>query len=145
MASLESGQMRQWALRGAEARLLEIANEAEAIHRTFPELRGRRNGTPSAAPNGGAPASQGRGRPRGRRMSADARRRISEAQKVRWAKQKGEAPVDAVASAAPPAKTAKRGRRAGGARKRSVAARKRMSDAQKKRWAKQKAGRKTAA
>jgi hypothetical protein len=138
MASLEQGQMRQWALRGAEARLLEISNEAEAIHRTFPELRGRRNGASSTETNGAAPPSQGRGRPRGRRtMSADARRRISEAQKARWAKQKGEALVDAASKAAPPAKAAKRGRRRRGARKMSAAARKRISDAQKARWAKQ--------
>jgi hypothetical protein len=137
MADTESSQLRQWALRGAEARLLEISTEAEAIHRTFPELRGRRNGTPSAAAHGAAPASQRRGRPRGRRMSAEARRRISEAQKARWAKQKGEAPGDAGAKTLQPAKAAKRGRRRGGPRKMSPAARKRISDAQKKRWAKQ--------
>ena len=80
-------------------------------------------------------------------MSAEARKRISDAQKARWAKQRGEAPrrdavpTEAVAVAAP----AKRGRRGvrkrvakGGRRKMSVAARKRISEAQKARWAKQK-------
>jgi len=146
MASLESGQMREWALRGAEQRLLEIANEAEAIHRTFPELRGRRNGTHTAGANGTTSPALGRGRRGGRRtMSADARRRISEAQKARWAKQKGEAPAETTTKVAPPEKAAKRGRRRGGARKMSAAARKRISDAQKKRWATQKAGKRTAA
>jgi hypothetical protein len=73
-------------------------------------------------------------------MSAEARRRISDAQKARWAKQKGEAPITEVAPAE--AVAAKRGSRAvrkgvakRGPRKMSAAARKRISDAQKKRWA----------
>jgi hypothetical protein len=144
MASLEMGQMRQWALRGAEARLLEIANEAAAIHRTFPELRGRRNGASSTGANGAETTSKGRGRPRGRRtMSADARRRISEAQKARWAKQRARTQAEGAAEASQPAKAARKGRRS--ARKMSVAARKRISDAQKKRWAKQRSAKGKAA
>jgi len=75
-------------------------------------------------------------------MSAEARQRISDAQKARWAKQKGEipspvaAPVEAVAGKA---KRGPRGVKTGaakrGRRRMSAAARKRISDAQKKRWA----------
>jgi hypothetical protein len=77
-------------------------------------------------------------------MSAEARRRISEAQKARWAKQKGEAPSTEAARAEATAVVAKakrggRGVRKGAAkrarREMSSAARKRISDAQKKRWA----------
>ena len=73
-------------------------------------------------------------------MSAEARKRISDAQKARWAKQKGEAPSTAPAEAvAANAKRGGRGVRRGaakrGRRKMSAAARKRISDAQKKRWA----------
>ena len=77
-------------------------------------------------------------------MSAEARKRISDAQKARWAKQKGEASktVAAPAEATTVAAKAKRGGRGvrkgaakRGRRKMSSAARKRISDAQKKRWA----------
>ena len=81
---------------GAEARLLQISEEAAAIYRAFPELRR----------GGGTGAGRGRGRGRGRaqaaaadagggetaqprkkqRLSAAARKRISDAQKRRWAK-----------------------------------------------------------
>ena len=83
-------------------------------------------------------------------MSAAARKRISDAQKARWAKQRGEAPGAEAAPAEATAGAAKvkrggRGVRKGaakrGRRKMSAAARKRISDAQKKRWA---AKRKTA-
>ena len=77
-------------------------------------------------------------------MSAEARQRISDAQKARWAKQKGEAPSTEAAPAEATAVVAKtkrggRGARKGAAkrarREMSSAARKRISDAQKKRWA----------
>ena len=88
--------VRRWAVMGAEARLLQISEEAAAIYRAFPELR-----------KGGGQAISGRGRGRGRgrakaaaaaveggtaqprkkrRLSAAARKRISDAQKRRWAK-----------------------------------------------------------
>jgi hypothetical protein len=84
--------MRAWALIGAEQRLVQLAEEAAAIHRVFPELRrtGRGRGRPAAADTTEQPAGAGGGRTRRRRrrMSADARRRISEAQKARWARQR---------------------------------------------------------
>ena len=92
------------------------------------------------------PAASTRRR-RKRTMSADARKRISAAQKARWAKQRGEAPSPEAtpAQATAVAAKAKRGGRRvrkgaakRGRRKMSAAARKRISAAQKARWAKQK-------
>ena len=95
--------LRAYAVIGAEQRLLQIAEEARAIFRAFPELRapnrgfGARRGGESPFPwrqdgvAGGGDVGNGRKRKRkGRRrkMSAAARKRISEAQKARWAKQK---------------------------------------------------------
>lgn len=106
-----TSELRRYAVIGAEQRLLQISAEAQAIYRTFPELR-RRGRRVAATADGGVLSSafdpgehvpspsedgtrgrkgRGPGRPRKRRtMSADARRRISEAQKARWAKQKAE-------------------------------------------------------
>jgi len=80
---------------GAEARLLQISEEAAAIYRAFPELRrgggagpgrgrGRGRGrAQAAAADAGSEAAQPRKK---RRLSAAARKRISDAQKRRWAK-----------------------------------------------------------
>ena len=84
-----------------------------------------------------------------RTMSPEARKRISDAQKARWAKQRGEAKAAETSSAGAAVtvkdrRTAKRIRQRAakrGSRKMSAAARKRISQAQKKRWA---AKRKTA-
>ena len=143
MAELESAQVRQWAVKGAEQRLLEIAAEAAAIYQTFPELRerggnqaGKRGAETAAAPAGG------RGRAN---MSAAQRKAVSERMRKYWAARR-EGTVGGTSSG-----TAKRGRGGAGAakgnspqaaasgrrgpRKMSAAARKRISDAQKKRWA----------
>ncbi len=122
MAEFDQEQLRKWAISGAEQRLLEIASEAAAIYRAFPELRERATGE-------GAPAS-GRGARAGRAakrsgMSAARRQAVSERMKRYWAGRRGGA-----SGGGAPAAT--RGRR-----KLSAAARKRISDAQKKRWAAQ--------
>jgi hypothetical protein len=86
--------LRPYAVIGAEQRLLQIAEEARAIFRAFPELRAPNRGFD--ARSGGEQAAEGgelvgKLRKRKRRkskMSAAARKRISEAQKARWAKQK---------------------------------------------------------
>ena len=92
--------LRPYAVIGAEQRLLQIAEEARAIFRAFPELRapnrgfGARGGGESPFPwepqaaEGGGPSNGESARRRRRKMSAAARKRISEAQKARWAKQK---------------------------------------------------------
>jgi hypothetical protein len=78
-----------------------------------------------------------------RTMSAEARKRISDAQKARWAAQRGGASGASDSAEGGPAGTRKRRPAKNpqahaanrGPRKRSAAARKRMSEAQKKRWA----------
>jgi hypothetical protein len=77
---MDRSDLRGWALKGAEQRLVEIAAEAAAIYRAFPELRDREN---TDVPNTPAPAPA---RKRRRfRMSAEAKARIAEAQRKRWA------------------------------------------------------------
>jgi hypothetical protein len=89
MAKRADNEMRQWALKGAEQRLFEIAQEAAAIHAAFPELReGRKGGIASRRGAAMAVTSAAPTRRRGRKRSAEARKRMSEAQKARWAKRK---------------------------------------------------------
>ena len=89
--------VRRWAVMGAEARLLQISEEAAAIYRAFPELRrgggqaisgrGRGRGRGRAKAAAAAAVEGGTAQPRKkRRLSAAARKRISDAQKRRWAK-----------------------------------------------------------
>jgi hypothetical protein len=87
VATERKSSIRQWALIGAEQRLVQLAEEAAAIHRAFPELR-QRGGGGGHLPGPFAKPGHGSARRRKRTMSADARRRISEAQKARWARQK---------------------------------------------------------
>jgi hypothetical protein len=84
VAKERNSSIRRWALIGAEQRLVQLAEEAAAIHRAFPELRQRGGGGQLS----GAKPGRGRRRRKKRTMSADARRRISEAQKARWARQR---------------------------------------------------------
>jgi hypothetical protein len=85
--------MRQYAVVGAEQRLLELAEEAATIFAMFPELRapGRGFMAKSGPQRAGTAAADAAPvtRRRRRKMSAEGRKRISEAQKARWAKQKG--------------------------------------------------------
>ena len=90
--------LRPYAVIGAEQRLLQIAEEARAIFKAFPELRapnrgfGARKESESPfpwSPQTSTATGDGRKRKRRRRkMSPAARKRISEAQKARWAKLK---------------------------------------------------------
>ena len=79
--------LRRWAMVGAKQRLMEIANEQKAIFAAFPELRGRGRSVEPSLVNGAEPRTPKPIRRR-RKMSAAARKRISEAQKARWARQK---------------------------------------------------------
>ena len=143
MAEFDRAQLRQWAVRGAEQRLQEIAAEAAAIHRAFPELRDRGVRRAVAA----TIVAAARGRRRGRaNMSAAQRKAVSERMRNNWAARRESAggatsagsakSAAAKPAAAKPAKTAA-AKRTRGPRKMSAAARKRISDAQKKRWAEQ--------
>ena len=70
--------LERWALIGARERLAQLATEAAAIYKAFPQLRTHAIGFGTRA--GGT-------RTRGT-LSAEGRKRISDAQKARWAKLK---------------------------------------------------------
>ena len=80
MAKRAKSDIRRWALIGAEQRLQQLAQEMAAIRAAFPELRRGRAGAGAAGARGGK-----------RRLSAEARKRISDAQKARWAKHRANA------------------------------------------------------
>jgi hypothetical protein len=86
MARQQNSDLRRWALLGAEQRLLELAAEAATIHSAFPELRQRPGSEGRPGRSDGNEGPHGRRKGRKRKMSAEARKRISEAQKARWAK-----------------------------------------------------------
>lgn len=82
--------LHMYARLGATARLEQIHREEVAIYGEFPDLRGRGrvDGTGAVsfrAPNGRAAAKSTTGPRRRRKLSAAARKRISDAQKRRWA------------------------------------------------------------
>jgi hypothetical protein len=82
---MNKSEMQSWALKGAEQRLVELADEARAIFATFPELRKQGRGF-DANRGRAVTATVVKSRKRSRRrMSAAARKRISLAQKRRWA------------------------------------------------------------
>jgi len=96
--------IRQWAALGAAQRLSQILEEQAAIYRAFPELRGARGkgrrggitlapeiGAASDAASGDAESEQTPRRRRRRHLSPEARKRISDAQKARWAKHRATA------------------------------------------------------
>jgi len=132
MPQFDQEQLRKWAVSGAEQRLLEIATEAAAIYKAFPELRDRGTESPAAeAPGPGAAAASRRA---GRKMSTANRRAVSDRMKKYWAARRGGTAGAATRTTKTSSRTAARSA-ASGPRKLSPAARKRISDAQKKRWA----------
>jgi hypothetical protein len=162
-------ELRRYAILGAEARLLAIAEEAAAIYRVFPELR-QRNGKGGILA-GDKPSRERKrnpvrgGQPGTRRrspMSAAQRKAVGERMRRYWATRRGEMKPPQTAegngSQQPVARTATSARgvtkaagrpsrapetstRQRGGRRLSAAARKRISDAQKARWAKRKRAR----
>jgi hypothetical protein len=76
--------LREWAVKGAEQRLVELAEEARAIFAAFSELRKPGRGF-DVNRGRAAPLIQVESRKRRRRMSAAARKKVSLAQKKRWA------------------------------------------------------------
>ncbi len=86
-APKHSSHILELARKGAEHRYEELKAEIAALVKSFPHLSGRRRRT--TIDMSAEPAAMIDGRPRKRRkMSAAARRKISLAQKRRWAKQK---------------------------------------------------------
>lgn len=86
---MAKSELRVWAVKGAEQRLVELAEEAKAIFAAFPELRGRGDGVTGQGQPGRAAsaATEREAKPtrKRRKRSAEARKRMSEAQKARWA------------------------------------------------------------
>ncbi len=125
---LKSAEMIGWAIGGLEReiaatreRLANLTAQAAALRAKLPS-GARGTSTVSSEPE---PVTAGKsgGRRRGK-MSAEARRRISEMMTKRWADYRKAAGSD---TSAAPARKRKR--------RLSAEARKRISDAQKKRWA----------
>jgi hypothetical protein len=91
----QTAEFRQWALVGAQAAIEKMQAEIQRIHTAFPELSGRdtvtrrRRGRPVKV-DFGVEASdfQVGTAKRKRTMSAEARKRIGDAQRARWAKQR---------------------------------------------------------
>ena len=72
--------LREWAVKGAEQRLVELAEEARAIFAAFPELRGRGRGFEVGRGRKANTASIVPNKRRRKGMSATARRKIALAQ-----------------------------------------------------------------
>lgn len=135
-------EVRTWAVKGAEQRLAEIAEEARAIFRHFPELRSRARGFESHDMFDRAPADQetkARG-PHRRKMSAAGRQAVAERMKRYWAERRAGNGSGQPASAG--RKAARRSPK-GGRRAMSAEARKRISEAQKARWVKHRTAKET--
>jgi len=84
LADLSKEQLRQLAAMGAQARLEELRSEEAAIRQAFPEL-GRKSSSlqvVAAAADVSAPAAKRS------RMSAAARRAVSERMKKYWAERR---------------------------------------------------------
>jgi hypothetical protein len=124
---LKSAEMIGWAIGGLEReiastreRLANLTAQANALRAKIP-AGSRGASATAAAPDNAVESSRG-GR---RKMSAEARRRISEMMTKRWAERRGARGGEGGAAA--PGRKRKR--------RMSAEARKRISDAQKKRWA----------
>ena len=91
---LRSAELIGWALGGIEREIVETRNRLASLTAQAAQLRNRvgqkafRTGTvPAPAATGEVPAATGRKRRR-RKMSPEARKRISEMMKKRWAERK---------------------------------------------------------
>ena len=154
--TLKDSDFRRYALLGAEARLLQIGQEAASIYQAFPELR-KQGGTPGSRERTPETATAAAGRTRRRsRMTPEQREAVRERMKRYWAQRRSSsattqgagsgsqsASTGSAVTAAGGARKSQSARRksaraGGGPRKMSAAARKRISDAQKARWAKRK-------
>jgi len=80
ISQLAQGDLRKYAVLGAEARLLQLAEEAAAIYRAFPELRDREVTQPSKATSNGRQT-----RRRRRTMTAAERKAVSARMRKYWA------------------------------------------------------------
>jgi hypothetical protein len=83
---MAKADLREWAVKGAEQRLVELAEEARTIFAAFPELRGRGRGFDFQGGRRVTTALVPGKRIRKKKMSVAARQKIALAQKKRWAK-----------------------------------------------------------
>jgi hypothetical protein len=84
-----SSHVLDMARKGAEHRYQELKEELASLVKNFPHLAGRVVSRGAAAISAGGKAAMAELTPRKRsKMSAKARKAISDAQKARWAKQK---------------------------------------------------------
>lgn len=114
-------------------RAVAIAEQIQTLEADLASILGDKVSPPAPA-SAKAPAKKA---PRGKRtLSPEARERIAEAQRARWAKSKGAA-ASAPAAAAKPAAKVKGKKKS--KRKISPEAREKMAAAAKRRWAKVKA------
>ena len=109
-------ELARYALQGIEAAIEKLQRQAAELRRSAGKVTARGNDRGDFARRAAAPMPSGADLagltgPRKRTMSADARRRISEAQKKRWAKQK---------AAGSPAAGTPRGRKPAGTPRRKV-------------------------
>jgi hypothetical protein len=82
---MNKSDVRSWAMKGAEERLVELADEARAIFATFPELRDQGRGFDANRGRVVTPTLvKARKRSR-RRMSAAQRKAVSVRMKKYWA------------------------------------------------------------
>jgi hypothetical protein len=90
---MATSDLRSWAVKGAEQRLGEIAEEAKVIFQTFPELRHRGRGfdlpKASARADGSVESpAKATNRSHRRKMSAAARKAVSARMKKYWAERR---------------------------------------------------------
>jgi len=85
-ATNDRAREREWALKGASARLIEIGQEREAILRSFPELR--RAGGSQKEPKLTTAVGVRRRRPK---LTAEAKRKLSAGMRKYWARRKAQA------------------------------------------------------
>ena len=86
MGNLTQDQLRRLARLGAVARLEQLRQEEAAIRAEFPELFGR--GRDAAANSGASAPKEVAPRRRRPRMSADARKLVSERMRKYWAERR---------------------------------------------------------
>ena len=106
MTQFDTRDLRAWALKGAEQRLVEIAAEAAAIHGAFPELRNvggaqGHKGTAAGAKGKDAAATRSAAGKRARKgggMSAAMRKAVGERMRKYWAARRAAAQQDAQGS-----------------------------------------------
>ena len=79
--------LKEYARRGAQARIAELSAELAEIYRAFPDLRGARIPRPAAG-DAGTAAPRGRKTRKRRPMNAAQRKAVSERMRRYWAVRK---------------------------------------------------------